>query len=461
VVGRRLFLTVSEGLAAFAVGMLSGLMLFQDLLGLFDNVASRHLSYAFAVAAGAVAVTAAPLLASLTRRVGRWAVAATGSALGLALVPAAAWLPPSLYDLHEVLLGVAFGLALGGALVALTAAPAGSRLAIATGLAVGLPTGWGALALAERALGPFREPGLWVGGVALVLVIAVAVVVAVGDQAGVERFAPPDGARSRRVWPVLVVTAVAGAGLAGEAVRRSVVASMQGPPSRPMMQVASVDVGARVVVALAAGAVLAWYAYHLRRAAAARWVCLGFGLGTPLLVGLERGFWLSGPYPEPRPGGGWLFAVVLAAVVGGVSLHRWAGRLAPWDAAGLLVAAAALWLAAWRTEGDVLPYAVLAAGLGLALGAGLNQVATWSGTGGPVESATAAALGFASALVVTNALAPVTSWTWWAELPGPVPPRPLLGPLVITVAAVAVGVLSWFARTPPADATPDKIMVSR
>jgi hypothetical protein len=44
------------------------------------------------------------------------------------------------------LLGAAFGLALGGALVALTAAPAGSRIASAAGLAVGLPTGWGALA---------------------------------------------------------------------------------------------------------------------------------------------------------------------------------------------------------------------------------------------------------------------------------------------------------------------------
>jgi hypothetical protein len=313
---------------------------------------------------------------------------------------------------------------------------------------------------AER-LGPSFEPGLWVGGVALVLVVVVAIVVAASEPPMVDRLAPLAGGRWRRVWPVLVVTMVAGAGLVAEAVRRTVVASLQDPPSRPMLQVASVDVGVRVAVALATGAVLTWYAYHLGRAAAARWACLGFGLGIPLLVGLERGFWLAGPYPEPRPGGGWLFAVVAAAVAAAVALHRWCVRLPPWDAVGLLVAATALWLASGRPDSDVLPYVVLATGLGLALGAGLHQVATWSATGGSVESFTAAALGFASALMVTNTLAPITSWTWWAQLPVPVPVGQHLGPLLVTTAAVAVGILSGFARTPPVGAPTAKIIVTR
>jgi hypothetical protein len=209
----------------------------------------------------------------------------------------------------------------------------------------------------------------------------------------------------------------------------------------------AVDVAMRVATAVTAGVVLAWYGYRLGRAAA-RWVCAGFGLGIPLLVGLEHGFWIAGPYPEPRPGSGWLLAVVVAAAAAGVALSRVAGRVAPWEAAGLLAAAAGMWLLAGQPA-DTLAHYVLAVGIALALGAGLSQVASWSPPGrAPGEAAAAGALGFVAALAVTNALAPITSWTWSLSLVSPAlyDGRALLGPLIVAAAALAVTAFFWPSR---------------
>jgi hypothetical protein len=457
VLDRRVMSAAAEAMAALSVGVLAGLLLFESQLGLYDGVVSRHFSYAFAVAAGAVSATAAPLLMMLIRRAGRWAVAAVGVSSGTVLLPLDVAFPPGWYGLHEVLLGAAFGLALGGVLTALTTAPGGRRPAIAAGLAAGLPAGWGALALAESWLGWQREAGLWVAGAAVAVVFTVAVLVALADRPGREPAA--DRRLAGHVWPVVVVAAVMAAGLAAEVVTRSVVAAAQGPPSPSLSDFMAVDVTMRVATAVTAGVVLAWYGYRLGRAAAARWVCAGFGLGIPMLVGLQHGFWVNvPPSPEPRPGSGWLLAVIVAAAAAGVALSRIAGRVAPWEAPGLLAAAVGMWLLAGQPAGTLAHYA-LAAGIALTLGAGLSQVTSWSPPGrAPGEAAAAGALGFAAALAVTNALAPITSWTSSLSQVSPVryDSGALLGPLIAVSAALAVTAFFWLSRGTSRRAGPDR-----
>ncbi|HLV58158.1 MAG TPA: hypothetical protein VKY81_04715 [Natronosporangium sp.] len=129
--GRAVLLAAGEGVAALAIGTVAGGMLFGNVLGLFGGVLDRHPSYAMAVAAGAVAAAAAGLVA------------------GAVLVPVDVLIPAALYDLHEVMIGACAGLALGGALLAAAAAPAAGRVAIVAGLATGLPTFQGLLAVTE------------------------------------------------------------------------------------------------------------------------------------------------------------------------------------------------------------------------------------------------------------------------------------------------------------------------
>jgi len=408
--------------AALAVGVTAG-TLFGNVLGSFGGVLDRHPSYAMAVAAGAVAAAAAAaLLSGLARRLGRWTPAATGMVAGAVLLPLDVLIPPALYEAHEVVFGACVGLALGGALLAAAAAPATGRVAIVAGLATGLLTWWGLLAVTEMLTA--GESGLLLLAGSVVAVVAVAAWVGFADRArDRDAFRAPAG----RTWPLTaVVVAVAAGTLAAEALRRAAVAG------GPLVGTAEARVAARAGIALAAGAVLAVAAYRYGRAAAVRWVATGFGAGLPLLVGLAHGFWTSEAFPQPRPSGVWLLAVAVAAVAAGVVLGSRADRWAPWDALGLLAAAATLWL---RTGGPPTTghHVVLAAGLGVALGAGLSRVVSRPGIGpGPARVAGVAAVGVAAALLVTNPLAPVPEWLVTVDrIPQP--------SAVVTPALVALG----------------------
>src|SRR5690606_40944245 len=99
--------------------------------GLSGGVVGGRRWYGMAVAGGGVAAAAAGLVA------------------GGVLVPVGVLSPAALYDLHEVMIGACAGLALGGALLAAAAAPAAGRVAIVAGLATGLPTFQGLLAVTE------------------------------------------------------------------------------------------------------------------------------------------------------------------------------------------------------------------------------------------------------------------------------------------------------------------------
>lgn len=69
---RRVLLAGVEGLAALAVGMVTGLILFEESLTTFADLVAGHLSGTYAVSAAAAALMAAPLLAGVTRWAGRW-----------------------------------------------------------------------------------------------------------------------------------------------------------------------------------------------------------------------------------------------------------------------------------------------------------------------------------------------------------------------------------------------------
>ena len=434
--GRAVLLAAGEGVAALAVGVVAAAMLFQDLLGLYGGVLDRHPSYAVAVAAGAVAAAAAAPLTGVARRLGRWTPAAAGLVVGAVLVPVDVLIPPAWYELHEVVIGACVGLALGGALLALAAAPTASRIAIVAGLATGLLTWWGLLATAEMLTGE-RQPGLFLLVGSVVAVAVVAAWVGVAERArDRDAFRAPGG----RTWPLtVVVAAVAAATLVAEGLRRAAVAG------GPLVGTVEARVAARAGIALAAGALLAAAAYRYGRAAAVRWVATGFGVGLPVLVGLGPAFWTGGAFPQPRPSGVWLLAVAVAAVATGVVLGSRADGWAPWDALGLLVAAATLWLGAGGTA-TTGHHVMLAAGIGVALGASLSRVASLPGIGlGPARVAGIGALGVAAALLVTNPLAPAPQWMA-ARVP--------LATAVVTPGLVAVGAVAVAAAWAVASGRP-------
>src|SRR5690606_12374148 len=113
---------------------------------------------------------------------GRWAPAAAGMVVGAVLVPVDVLIPAAWYDLHEAVLGACAGLALGGALLALAAAPTASRIAIVVGLVTGPLTWWGLVAATETLTGA-QQPGLLLLVGYLVAVVVVAAWVGFADRA--------------------------------------------------------------------------------------------------------------------------------------------------------------------------------------------------------------------------------------------------------------------------------------
>lgn len=363
-------------------------------------------------------------------------MAGLGLTLGVVLLVTDLWLPRALYDydLHQVPSAACLGLALGGALVALVTAPARSRAAITAGLAIGLSAGLGVVTLAERLLSWSGALELWVLGSAIAVTLVTALLVAIVDRGD-----QPAGSGHARAWrPLAVVAAVVAIALLTEAVRRSVVVAMRVPPQRRITDVMAVDATVRVGLALAAGAALVWFAYRYATAAAARWVCTGFALGLPLLLGLDRGFYTASPWPEPRASGLVLLAVVVVAAATGVVLVRVAAQVMPWEAFGLLLAAAALAMRIGQPDGGLLPTYLLAVGVGLALAAGLAQVASEPDRlRTPERAGPAPALGFAAALVVCLAMAPSLQWGWAATAYGPLLlVRPMFAPMLVVLGAL-------------------------
>ncbi|MFG3599908.1 hypothetical protein [Micromonospora chersina] len=346
--------------------------------------------YAAAVVAMAIAVPA------LLPRLPGWPVAAAGLAVVLVADLADADVTKVLLPIEqgttgEVALALAvtagLGLALGGVLLALAQASPVARWWVGAGLSAGLvlhPVGSELFhaVLPRRAEHPSSAPAgqrgigndvdveVWL---ALGLVV-VAAVVAYVRRSGHGRA----GSARVRPGPPLVVVAVAalfllGLGLRMGTLREPGLSSAGRPGVESFAQVSAVVLA--VVVAL----LLTTYAYRLGRAPAARWVVLG-AAAAPVAA-------FQVPFAGPSSGTGTSLVLLfgILAVAGGALAGRHAARMLPWDAIGLVVAAAAGPLA-WPEVRAELPSAdtvgpvLVAVGLGLAFGSGIALVTASAGT---------------------------------------------------------------------------------
>ncbi|MEV0327909.1 hypothetical protein AB0H63_15905 [Micromonospora echinospora] len=367
---------VVGAVAAFAVGVLSGAALpaltmltgYTDLTP-FAPVRAGVLApvvLALAVAAGA-----------LPYRVGGWPVALAGLLLAgvTDLVAAGGMLLPAnavaAGHVSAFLVGaVGVGLALGGVLLVAGGSVRAVRVPVAVGLAAGLVGQPAYRALLRAAL---PVPGR-VQPYQISLWLAVALVAA-ALLLSWRRGRPGPAGGSLRWTPVPVVAAVGLLVAAGFAVRWSVVRARLRPG--PGLEEAAVTAARMLVVPLTvvAGLLLLGYALRALGVVGARWVVLAVAAGPIAVTG-------GGPTGVVAPAVTVLAALTgLAAVAGGVALTRYAERILPWDALGIVLTAVALPLAtpAVRLELPVAAGAgvvLTALGLGLALGSGLTLVVT-------------------------------------------------------------------------------------
>jgi hypothetical protein len=432
-----------EGLAAFAVGGLTSIVILQNLGAyLLAASASQGTGFDWLQAIPAIfAVCAALVCFAVPRwspdgwtRAGGWTAAALGSVCALGLVYARG---SAHGEARTVGAAVASGLALGGVLAVLGAGS--SALAVASGLAAGLVAMPAVLWLASDW---GHETGVSVvemvrsQAVAAAALTVLAAILAVYFRGSAE---PRDHAL---LGSVVVTAVVAGLAVAAEAVRRAVSdevlhSATGGLSQRRMDAVETFNKAALVAIAVGAGVVLVWYAYLRGKADAARWVAVAFGVAAPIALA-PRLFYLD------RPGDTLVVLIVgVLAVSGGVLLTLFADQRAPWDALGVLLAAIGLLLSPISVReqlGSGRPaQLLLAAGLGVGLGAGLSRLARQRDR----QVAATAALGFAAMALAGQALVPVVvvplSRTRFGELP-------LTGPVVMMVTALVLVLLFGLGR---------------
>jgi hypothetical protein len=400
--------TVAGAVAAVAVGAFFGVRGlavaqqtgFADLIQGFPFGPSAFTVTLVALTGGTLL---AVVLAGVTvfDRLPGWPVVGVGLALdylagefaldhGVGLVPRQ---PPTSGQVLTVLASaLGAGLALGGALLALSRPARSLRWPLAAGLAAGLVLHSAVEDLFRLVTGEGHPDGgrAWPAQVGVtVLIVVVAAVLAHLDRPGAG--APPGRPRTGP----LVATAVAAlVTLGGLVIRWWVVDvfrisqdGLVGPRREQFVE--SFAYFSPVAVATVAALVLLGYAYRTGRAVAARWVVLGFAAGPLLLFGLRLTF------VGDRAQAYLVVLVGLVAVAGGAALARFTPGLLPWDAAGLLLAALAMPLAAPVVRAELpaagqLPSLLSALGLGLAVGFGLTLAATAT-TGTATDGVTATA----------------------------------------------------------------------
>jgi hypothetical protein len=482
-----------DGLVAFLVGSFLGSLALSGRLGPLGAglvpYVGRSKTFEPSTLIPAIISVCAVLVCLVGVRWGRaagWLVSMVGSLLLAGILHA-------LYSVDAVrehptrtylLLGVAFGLSLGGLLVALASDGVGgagagraARLAIAGGLAAGVLVASAMIALLSKIVGfgiGWFGAG-WLKDPAELLVIVGAVSAgaaalmaradarppqaedrAAGDAPAAAPEAQGTSGGVRRPWMLaVVVIVVAALARTGEAIRAAIADSVLrvsgGASPRRVDAVQTFNRWSFILIAVGVGVVLAGYAYVRGRAEPARWVCTGFGLGIPAMIGLRMDFGF-------RPGtatASLLIAVVSVAF--GVLLTRYADQIAPWDALGVIVAAIALLLlpSSVRVQiGSSTPAQLLLAfGMGLALGSGLTRLAALAtatalttAAGARTAAAEVAgfgALGFAAMLLAGQALAPT------ALLPVAEPAYgklPLTGPVIMGITAVVLVLLFGMGR---------------
>jgi hypothetical protein len=449
---------VLDGLAAFLVGPFLGGMVLAGRLGPLGPVlvpySFRRQAFEPVTLIPAVISVCAVLVCLVGLRWGRaagWVVSAVGSLLLAGILQA-------LHSTEAVrehptptflLLGVAFGLGLGGVLVALASDGVGraavgraARMAIAGGLAAGILVAPAMITLVSRIAG--SGSGQSIDPTELLAIVAAASAGAAAVLARAGAGPVETGDRGvRRLWMLAVVVIVVGAlARISDAIRAaiadSVLPAAGGASPRRVEAVQTFNRWSFILIAVGVGVVLAGYAYARGRAEPARWVCTGFGLSIPAVIGLRMDF-------EFRPGTA--TAILLVAVVSvafGVLLTRYADQIAPWDALGVIIAAIALLLlpSSVQTQiGSSTPaQLLLAGGMGLALGSGLTRLAALTPT---AEAAGFGALGVTALLLAGQALAPIALQSSTGPSYGKLP---LTGPVIMGITAVVLVLLFGMGR---------------
>jgi hypothetical protein len=355
-----------------------------------------------------IAVVAA--LVALAPRVIRfapgWMVAALGAVLALAVYQLqVSMLQPAI----AATVGIAVGLVLGGALLALGGEAGAARLVIAAGLAAGVLLRPTAVYMIMREFAP-PGPGissdtLLTYGIASVLIV-VAVLHGVAARMGAPRStvtpsAPRGALETAAVIAVVAVAAVVlDSAVSGVIDRSPTYAKLDLPIGAT---VAAVNLVASAALAVVVGFALAWLAYRRSGLDAARWVIAGCAVALPLAYLPDSSVF------SPAA----VSAAVLFGVGAGVAGARLADRAGPWDMLGALVSAGGLLMANPRFGlGDTISsgtaYLVMIVGLGLTLGAGLTLLARrTAGCDGPSFVARAVP-GFAAIVLVGQVLVPIS-----------------------------------------------------
>ena len=470
----RISRPVAEALAAFGAAAVIGLALGEFEVGTTDVGRSGQpvliVTQSHQAVLGAVAAVAAPLLARRLRPVGGgWAVVAVGLVIAAAGAVVAAALASGRHDYTVAWWSGGLGLGLGGLLAAVAQAPPERRWGLAFGLAAGLPLGWWVLEVAGLASGVVKEPGIWllagVVGAAVILAVAAAMTHRRSGRGSAEDRSsdagPAGGAapagRSLQ-WPVWAVVGLAAAALGAGLAHRALVERLLAPPVAEVRRIVSVDGWLRAgVVLLLGAAMLALVVRFARRHGVAasvlvRWLGVAAGAGVALLVSLDvdRAVQLV---PVPWPVGVWLLAaVVIAGVLAGMLLVAGtpAGSLparVPWDAIGLLTASAGLALLVSRGSDDLVWRYLLAAGVGLALGAGLSAVLAGLGAAPRGVLAVGLSLGMATPALLSGALAPF-AWSAKHYEPAEYPLQSWPYTAAVLVAATAVLVVVGAGQAP-------------
>ncbi|MBB5871852.1 hypothetical protein F4553_005231 [Allocatelliglobosispora scoriae] len=341
---------ITQGVAALGAGCLIGFwgvltLPAQALQGLAamrqsDYPTTDLLLYITAtlitIAAGAVAVAAAHGL-----RINGWALSAGGFAIAAACFDrnvAAAGADPQLLF---AIAAVATGLAIAGTVVAFGTARSGTRTAIGLGLGTG--TVVGSIGIAVNRSADLDLPITWREGTLLVFAVLALAAALVGR--GVE------GRTTERSWRSLSLVAVV-----------VTACSMWLLPVLISDATADSQLTAEALtpLAIAVGSVLAYFAMRQGGVAAVRLTALMVGLAPLLIHHL--------PFP---PHTARLVTAGVVATLAGAAAARRLGRFAPWDAVGVLIGFIGLSI----DELVEVPFAVsstlLAAGIGIGLGAGL------------------------------------------------------------------------------------------
>ncbi|MET8835340.1 hypothetical protein ABZV78_15670, partial [Micromonospora sp. NPDC004540] len=381
------------GVSGLAVARLSSVA---DLIQGFPSGPVRFADTAVALCGGALLATVLAATVLFTRLPG-WPVAALGVVLTyltgeVALARGGGWGPqrPVTSEVVLTVLAVAVGagLVLGGALLAIGRLAGPARWPVAAGLAAGLVLHSGIEDLFRLLMHERNQSvgdAAWPAQVAVTVLLTVVAAVLAGRPGGA--VAPAPG--RPRFGPLVATVVAAVVTVGGLSLRWWVVDvfrisqdGLVGPRRERFVE--SFAYFAPVAVAVAAGLVLLGYAYRTGRAPAARWVVLGFAAGPLLLLGLRLTFVLN------RPQAYLVLLAGLVAVVAGTALARFAPRTLPWDAAGLVLAALAVPLAAPVVHAELPATGLLssllsAVGLGLALGFGLVLAATAPAAGAAAE----------------------------------------------------------------------------